>query len=303
MDSTPQTEGRASEAEGRGLHLSFLGIDGIGKTTLAEHLTAELRARNVTVTPVSWRSTLDAELPTWPQEALRTLWMDTYRLLFGGAVHQGRPVSLPERYADWQSERSEDRLGELRATASSPSGPLAAAFVEFAGNLVLHAEVIRPALRRGEVVIQETFPYKHVLKEYLLARELAQGTEATPYESTEIDFLFGPLEESFGSGTLSPDLGVLLDGPIELALRRRLRQSGAVGVLEDLRTAGRHGDEGFVALQSASARRFEAFARKYDWSVLTVEDAPVEVNVRRGVDLLLSRIAEMRPSWGLERTR
>ncbi|MFF6780669.1 dTMP kinase [Streptomyces sp. NPDC012510] len=289
-----------SATESRGLHISFLGIDGIGKSTLAQHLTAELRARGLTVTPVSWRSCLDAELPVWPQEALRTMWMDTFRLLFGGAVHQGRPVSLPERYADWTSQQSEERLGELQAAASSPSGPLAAALVEFAGNLVLHSEVIRPALERGETVVQETFPYKHVLKEYLLASELADGADAGSYTPGDVDFLFSPIEEFFGGGALRPDLGILVDGPVELALQRRLAQSGAVGVLEDLRTVGRHGNEGFIALQSASAQRFRAFARKFDWSVITVEDAPVEVNTRRGLDLLLSRIARARPSWDLE---
>ncbi|MFB6581777.1 MULTISPECIES: hypothetical protein [unclassified Streptomyces] len=285
-------------AERRGLHISFLGMDGIGKSTLSELLVAELRGHGLTVTPVTWRSCLDADLPAWPQQALRTLWMDTFRLLFGGAADRDGHVVLPERYADWEAQGAEERLGRLRATASSPSGPLAAALVEFAGNIVLHAEVIRPALDRGEVVVQETFPYKHVLKEYLLASELAAAHGDGPYSMEEIDFLFAPVEAFFG-GALSPDVGVLVDGPVELALRWRLGQSGAVGVLEDLRTAGRPGDDGFIALQSASARRFHAFAQKYGWTVHTVRDAPVEDNARRGLDLVLAEIARARPSWNL----
>ncbi|MER6214084.1 hypothetical protein ABT213_08465 [Streptomyces sp. NPDC001674] len=286
-------------AERRGLHISFLGMDGIGKSTLSEQLVAELRGSGLTVTPVTWRSCLDADLPAWPQQALRTLWMDTFRLLFGGAVHRDEHVILPERYEDWTAQRSEDQLGRLRATASSPSGPLAAALVEFAGNVVLHAEVIRPALERGEVVVQETFPYKHVLKEYLLASELTAANANSPYSSDEVDFLFAPVEAFFGGGALSPDVGILVDGPAELALRWRIGQSGAVGVLEDLRTAGRPGDEGFIALQSASARRFHAFAQKYGWIVHTVRDAPVEENVQRGLDLVLAEIVRARPSWSL----
>lgn len=286
-------------AEDRGLHISFLGVDGIGKSTLSECLADRLRERGLTVTPVSWRSCLDADLPVWPQEALRTLWMDTYRLLFGGATDQGGPVALPERYADWTHQHAEDGLGRLRATASSPSGPLAAALVEFAGNLVLHAEVIRPALERGEIVVQETFPYKHVLKEYLLATELSTAQADTPYTPEEVDFLFAPVEAFFGGGALRPDVGVLVDGPVELALRWRLGQSGAVGVLEDLRTAGQPGDDGFIALQSASARRFHAFAQKYEWAVHTVRDAAVETNTRAGVDLVLAQMARLRPSWDL----
>ena len=85
------------KADERGLYISFLGIDGIGKTTLAQSLAEELRKRGRKVTAVSWRSSLDADLPVWPQEALRTLWMDTFRLIFGGAMERGRHVSLPER--------------------------------------------------------------------------------------------------------------------------------------------------------------------------------------------------------------
>lgn len=290
----------APAAAGRGLHISFLGMDGIGKTTLSQHLVAELRGRGLSVTPVSWRSCLDADLPVWPQQALRTLWMDSFRLLFGGACDDGGPVVLPERYADWTAQRAEDRLGEAKATASSPSGPLASAFVEFAGNLVLHAEVIRPALERGEIVVQETFPYKHVLKEYLLAAESAAARPGGPYTPEQVDALFAPLEEFFGGGGLRPDIGVFVDGPVELALNWRLLQSGAVGVLEDLRTVGRPGDDGFRALQTASARRFHAFARKYGWAVHTVRDAPVEENTRRGLEVVLGEIARVRPALGLD---
>ncbi|MGW7074687.1 hypothetical protein [Streptomyces sp. NPDC054866] len=284
--------------DGRGLYISLLGIDGIGKSTLSEHLVGDLRDRGLTVRPVSWRGMLDAELQTWPQEALRTMWMDTFRLLFGGAVEGGRHIALPERYEDWREERTEDRLHDLAVTASSPSGPLAASVVEFAGNIVLYSEVIRPALERGEVVVQETFPYKHVLKEYLLASELSQGPDAAPYSLDEIDSLFSSFEEFFG-GALSPDLGVLVDGPVELALEWRLRQSGQVGVLEDLRTAGLPGNAGFIKLQSISARRFHDFARKHGWRIHMVEDAPVEMNVKRGLDLVLSEMARMRPAWPL----
>lgn len=282
----------------RGLYISFLGIDGIGKTTLSRHLADELRKSGRKVTVVSWRDCLDADLPVWPQEALRTMWMDTFRLLFGGAQEGGKHIALPERYEEWRDSGAEESLGDLKASASSPSGPLAAVLVEFAGNLVLNSEVIRPALERGEVVVQETYPYKHVLKEYLLAVELAKQSGGEPYGLGEIEALFAPLEEFFGGGSLRPDLGVLVDGPVSLAHEWRLQQSGQVGVLEDLRTTGETGKDGFVRLQAETVGRYRAFAQKWGWCVHTVEDAPLEKNLPRGLELINSQIAALRPSWG-----
>ncbi|WP_031513267.1 hypothetical protein [Streptomyces sp. NRRL F-5123] len=283
----------------RGVYVSLLGVDGIGKTTVAERLVSDLRARGRTVTPVSWRASLHGDLPVWPQAALRTLWMDSFRLLFGGAVAGGEHVTLPERYEDWVREDAEEGLAGLEASASSPSGPLASLFVEFAGNLVLYAEVIRPALERGDVVVQETFPYKHVLKEYLLARALAGRAGDVPYSRGDMDGLFAPVEAFFGGGPLRADVGLLVDGPVALAHRWRLGQGGRVGVLEDLRTAGEAGDEGFTRLQSESAERFRKFAADWGWSVHTVADAPVEENVPRALALLRARIADLRPQWDL----
>ena len=290
-----------SQPPGRGLYVSLLGIDGIGKSSLAQRLTRDLRERGLKVLPLSWRDCLDAQLPGWPQQALRTMWMDTYRLMFGSTIDQGQHIALPERYADWVEERAEERLSELAATPSSATtGPLAAAMVEFAGNLVLYSEVIRPALERGEIVVQETFPYKHVLKEYLLAVYAANRTGTGAYHPQEIDPLFTPMEEFFG-GPLNPDVGVFVDGPPELALEWRLKQSGQVGVMEDLRIAGEPGFDGFVRLQSECARRFLEFARKYGWQRHEVRDAPAESNVRRGLDILLAEISRLRPHWQLGR--
>ena len=169
--------------------------------------------------------------------------------------------------------------------------------VEFAGNIVLNSEVIRPAVERGEVVIQETYPYKHVLKEYLLALELSKNSAGGRYSPSEVESLFAPW--SLRRRVAHADLGVLVDGPVALAHEWRLKQSGQVGILEDLRTTGETGQDGFVRLQSDSAGRYREFAQKWGWCVHAVEDAPLEKNLTRGLDLVRSKIADLRPSWEL----
>jgi hypothetical protein len=291
-----------SQANQQGLYISLLGIDGIGKTSLARHLASALREGGAVVREVSWRSALDADLPAWPREALRTLWIDTFRLLVGGArTPAGEFISIPESYEAWREGKVEDSLGDAQRSASAPSGPLAAFLVELAGNVVLYSDVIRPAVERGEVVIQETFPYKHVLKEYLLALELANRSSTGGYHRQHIQSLFAPVAQFFGQ-VMRPDVGMLLDGAVELALSWRLRQSGRVGLLEDFRTAGDSGLEGFIRLQRESGRLYREFAERWQWDVHEVTDRSLGENLTSGLHALYARIAELRPEWDLGNT-
>lgn len=91
--------------------------------------------------------------------------------------------------------------------------------------------------------------------------------------------------------------GRLVDGPVELAYRWRMSQSGQVGLLEDLRTTGDSGADGFFRLQSESAERFRLFADKWGWHLHAVRDAPAEENLGRGLELLRAQIGQLRPDW------
>lgn len=267
----------------RGLHLSFLGVDGIGKTTLARAVAELLRDRGVPVRMVSWRQDLeqDCDDVVWPRVALEQLWLETFRLLYGGADDGENPLRLPRDYRQWQAGRWEDVLASGRTSRARQAGPLAAAFVELAGNIVLSAESIRPAVERGEVVVQETFPYKHILKELLIARRFGSGALGEVAEHTE-DFV----ASMFSSPLFQPDIGVLLDGPTELAYRWRTAESGHVGVTEDFGVAGERGERAFHALQEQSAESFRRVAKEWNWLVHTIDHTGLAANVRRGLDLV-----------------
>ncbi|MEU2830339.1 hypothetical protein ACFXPI_16480 [Streptomyces sp. NPDC059104] len=269
-----------------GLHISFLGADGIGKTTLVRTIASALRERGLTVREVSWRSCLDRDQNPWVSDTLQQLWLETFRLLYGGSRVGDEWLRLPRDFAEWRDGEWEDRLAELAPGPARPAGPLAAALVELAGNFVLAAEVIRPAVSRGEIVLQETFPFKHTLKELLIARRLAGADEQWSDALQQVQTL---LEQVFGSPLLRPELGILVDGPIELAYRWRMAQSGRLGLLEDYRSAGTSGEEGFSLLQQDSVQLFRDMAKRWDWAVHTVDDSGLEPNLRRGLDLVLAQ--------------
>lgn len=146
--------------------------------------------------------------------------------------------------------------------------------------------MIRPALRQGEIVIQETFPFKHTLKEILIGRRLVSGNGEWEGVAKALETL---VTDFFGSPPLRPDLGILVDGPVDLAYEWRMSQTGRLSVLEDYGAAGDRGMESFRALQEETARIFRSAARQWGWAVHRVDDSGLESNVRRGLDLILDQ--------------
>lgn len=276
-----------------GLSVAFLGIDGIGKSTLSRAFLDHLRVHGVDVVPVSWRSSLDRTSVPWPAVPLQQLWVESFRSLYCGGLRDSQPISIPRSYQEWSAGGWEARLAEAPVADNHASGALAAAFVEIAGNAILAAEVIRPALARGAVVVQESYPIKHVLKELAVSERLA-GAEDIQRGSdgrsvgTLVRVLYDYLDLIFGSDLLRPDLGILVDGPASYAYRWRTAERGRVGALEDYGPAGERSEESFIALQEQTAERFRQFADAFGWLRHEVDDSGVEANTARGLKLLIS---------------
>ncbi|GAB2508733.1 Thymidylate kinase [Corynebacterium atrinae] len=268
----------------KGAYVSFLGIDGIGKTTLARAFRDELVGLGVDVKEVSWRSTNREGGQSWPHDALQELWVDTFRLLFGGSTLAGHPLALPRDFSTWDSGEWEDKLGEMPLTSAHRSGPLAAALSELSGNLVLTDAVIRPLVDSGTVVIQETFPYKHVLKEILVARQISDE----PRFTSICDLLERVILDVFGSAHMQPDLGVFVDGDPNLAHAWRMNETGRLGLLEDFGAAGDRGRESYLQLQKQSASYFSAAAKSWGWETHCVDNSGLEANLARGLNLLMT---------------
>ncbi|MGR6924595.1 hypothetical protein ACU635_60980 [[Actinomadura] parvosata] len=260
------------------MYIAMLGIDGTGKTTMTRLLARALSENGHQVKKLSWRKELDvAERPN-TREALRQLWLESLRLVYLGV--DGPPA--PASYEEFHQQRWEDRYSNSRYTTNVPAGPLAAAWLEWVGQILLRHEVVEPHRDRGVHVIDESFSLKMALKELLIAERLSNG----PAMSAQIEQARELLTELFRS--CAPDVGILITGSVEQAYRWRMRQEGSLGSLEDMgAAAGDRGMEGFKELQSACDAFFRTFADKQGWIIHEMTAASAEENFERLREALL----------------
>lgn len=264
-----------------GLHIALLGIDGLGKTTLTQELADLARANGRRVHLVSWRGYLENGGPrTYPRDQLERLWVHSFRLYFGTARNpDGTPLDLPVSYADLNARGGTEYLNDTGMVGMHGRGPLAAAWIELAANTLLHTAVIRPLVDAGDVVLQESFGYKHLAKLFSVAAEMSPELAAPCAVGQD-------LVAGYFATHLRPDVGIHVAGDPELALRWRLAQSGRPGTFESLEAAGEDPAESFLRIARETAERFGTFAEKNGWITAEVTDAPREANRARILGVL-----------------
>lgn len=155
-----------------GVFIAIEGIDGSGKSTIAERLVAAIRA--------SGRDVLLTREPggTAISEAVRGILLD----------ERGRAMA-----------------------------PETEALLFAAARAQLVAEILRPALQRGAVVVSDRFVDSSLAYQWG-GRGLARDQVA--------------VVQQLATGGLEPDLKLLLDLPVPVALRRRLAEESNVNRLD-----------------------------------------------------------------------
>jgi hypothetical protein len=269
-------------APARGAYVALLGIDGTGKTTLAEALAERCAQIGQPVRTVSWRRLIESptEPAGWPKDNLQNLWLEIFRLYYGGATLDGGTRTMPGSYGELVAAGGTEHLHDATLDGVRAHGPLAAALLEIAGNILLQRDAIERWVAEGCVVIQESYGFKHVVKELLLVEEL------DPARADEAALTLRFAHDFFGRACV-PDLGVLVAGDPALALRWRTAESGRTGVFENFAVAGEDPGASFLALQSRCVDIFEEFAAAHGWLRFEVRDVPREVNR----DRLLAELA------------
>ncbi|WP_432921530.1 hypothetical protein ACQPZZ_22585 [Microbispora sp. CA-135349] len=275
----------------RGLHVAMLGIDGTGKSTMAEMLSELLSADGHAVKKLSYRGELREASRTNTRHALQELWVESLRLLYLGVEELVPPPS----YVEFDGEDWERRLRDTPVAANVPVGPLAAAWLEWVGQVLLRHESVIPNLAAGVHVVDESFGLKTAFRELLLASRL----NADPAMADEIGTAKTVLSRLFA--TCRPDIGLVITSPIEQAYRWRMRQKGALGILESMTVAG--GDahlDGFVEIQSTCDAYFREFAASAGWTVFEMEDLPPQDNFDRLLGVLRAHpvMASLLPDRG-----
>lgn len=267
----------------RGAYLALLGIDGMGKSTLARELAERCEELGQPVRTISWRQFIESpDEPgdaSWPKDDLRHLWLQIFRLYYGGATIDGGARDLPRTYEELNARGGTEHLADARITDLRPHGPLAATLLEIAGNVLLQRDVIDRWVAEGCLVLQESYGFKHAVKELLLTEAL------DPALATQTEVLMRFATEFFGRCCV-PDVGVHVTGDPMVALKWRTAQSGRTSPFENYSIAGGDPEDSFLAMQTRCVTVFDAFATEHGWARLEMRDEPVERNVERMLDLL-----------------
>ncbi|MER8766419.1 MULTISPECIES: hypothetical protein [unclassified Mesorhizobium] len=274
------------------MDIAFLGIDGIGKSTLINSLVPILHSRGYSPKVVTWRRAMRESDNPFVRDTLRDLYVGTFRTMFGWADRERSEAEIwklfPSESQVFIDTGVENTLGNLSLTSNATAGLLATALVELAGNFFLKHNEIDRSKTGHDIIIQETFGYKHIVKELLIAREIIGENEESFAASIVQNFL--DLAERCFMAWLQPTYGFFVRGSPQLAYEWRLKQSGRVGVIEDFGLASQHGRDSFVNLQTACDGIFAGYAAKCGWPVIEMQDRPVEQNIRHANDVILTTI-------------
>jgi thymidylate kinase len=258
-----------------GLRVAMLGPDVIGKTTLTETISSRLAERGIELDVVSWRRLIDgrpAPRP-YPQTAVEQLWVEDWRLLYGGGTVQEGSIDeqIPRTFEEFAALRAEETF-PLGAQGVRSSGPLASGLVEVALDFVIESEVVRPRAAEGVVVVRESYGYKPVLKALLIAA----ACQADTVPSDVVQRMIERVTDIYADPFLQPDVGILLDGDPGTAHARRSAEGRGVGVAEDYALSGQEGAKSFLSLQEECTAHFSKAAADWGWYRLVVADRTPE---------------------------
>jgi hypothetical protein len=269
----------------RGVSVALMGIDGAGKTSLAGHLRRAFEGVGIECVEVGRKPAVRAAGAAFPGPSLERLWLESWRLLFGGGHADGRPVdaAVPGQFTRMSSDEIVYQLPE-RVTGVRRSGPLASLWTEYTIDQLVRAEAVEPVLARGAVALSDGFGFKGAAKVLGIARRLVDDTVT----DAVLDRTAALVRMAYSDPFLQPDLGFLLDADPERSYGWRLSQSGRMGPAEDLWLAGRSGVESFVELQRSVAADLRSAATEWGWTVLPVDGRPQDETATEAVRIALA---------------
>lgn len=255
---------------GRGVYVGILGIDGSGKTTLANGLTERLAARGHSPEFVRWRDiAAQVDRTDFPYVPLRQLLVETWRTRYGGAtdapsleVQHG-----PSSYEDFM--RAGFDRGPANPVGVHRSGVVATAMFEFTAELLIHAEVIAERLAAGKIVVTDSFGYKNVIKMLRVANEIPHGDVPKDLIVRMCDFI----ADAYSSEFLQPDVGIFLKVTPDECYRRITAHRDGIGSVEDMGFAGRTGRESYIELQASLLAEYEQLATSWGWHIVDVSES------------------------------
>lgn len=276
------------------IHIALMGIDGAGKSTLAVRLTESIRASGRDAEIVSFKRAMAHADP-----------------LTSGILGQLASASLRCQYADAEPDEPTCDPGLLLSEAGNGSvltevtglaevegllravsirrnlaDPfLSSALLEVVGGFWVH-RYVESRLREGIVVVDESYAFKHALKNVLIARRLAAPGSAVDAGAQHVL----DVARSLYGCLLQPTNGYWIDTDPALSLRWRKEHAGTTTSFETYGLTGDGGDDSFLAMQHDCRKIFEGVANEWQWHRIEMTDRPCEDNMRLAVSHITASI-------------
>lgn len=267
--------------------LVLLGIDGIGKSTIAAALMQCLRSEGKSAIVTSWSSSSRNHPSKFERQCMNDALFVAFRCMYAAASTRDGPAcrhfpDSAESFFAWEDMRNV--FLDMDIVKNEAWGVLSGALAEIAGNFMFRYFDVVPNLKRGCLVIQETFGYKHLVKDLYLSKMLALRNG---------DLEFVPLVEKLAelgewmySTVLAPEVGIVIDGDPVPAIERRMAQSGRAGWTENMQLACDSSPESFLHMQQYTRDKFLAYAKRYGWPVITITEEGKEQNTNRAIEII-----------------
>ncbi|MFF5106433.1 hypothetical protein [Streptomyces sp. NPDC000134] len=278
-DAGPDRPQRSARPEG--LHIALMGIDGAGKSTIAVELAESLRAGGHEVEIVNFKRAMAGAEPA-TSGVLSHVAFAALRAQYAEAVPADPLNDLGALLAgdDDAAKFSEieERLRAVDVAANSARPLLSSAVLEIVGGFWVHSYV-ESRLRDGVVVVNDSFGYKHVLKNVLLAQRMSgPGSPEHTEAQRVLDTARGLFHALFG-----PTYGYWVDTDPRLAVRWRAATGDVTTPFESYGLAGEHGDASFLAMQDHCRDAFRQAAHGWRWQTVALADVPKDENISGAV--------------------
>ncbi|MFD0420784.1 nucleoside/nucleotide kinase family protein [Streptomyces parvus] len=285
-----------------GCSIAFLGMDGVGKSTLAQELERRLTQRGRPVALLSRREYLKKQPDGFVGATITGLYEGSLRTLYGFAG-LGDGGTLGERFppppADLMARDFEMLLDGAEITSNDPRALTASMLCEIAGHMMFRTAVVLPAVAQGQVVIEDTHGIKMVVKQYLLATSLLAPGDPL---RARLDAVLELALELLRPADAALSLAVVVHTDPEIAYERRIRQKGRVGGMEHYGPVGRAADrDSYLDLQSSSQKIFDRIGDRWDCLRADLTDARDQeqlTSTRRAVDDILAAVERLRDGRG-----
>jgi hypothetical protein len=259
------------------LHIALMGIDGAGKTTVAVELAQSLRNQGRAVDIVSFKRAMIGANPS-TSSILAHVAFASLKSQYAAAVPADSAADLGSLLSENDLGRffpeAERRLRSVPIESNTALPFLSCALLEVVGGFWVQA-YIESRLQAGIGVIDESYAFKHALKNVLLAQRMS--TRGSPVHVAAQGVL-DTARSLFGS-LLQPTHGYWIDTDPLLALRWRTLAGETTTSFENYGLMGETGEESFLAMQDDCRVAFESAARDWKWQRITMPDLPREENI------------------------